>query len=219
MIDGMTILGTTFAFFFRALVAQPYDIPASSMAPTLEVGDYVWATKFSYGYSNHSLPLGGILPAFTYGKTAPARGDVVIFRLPADHSTDYVKRVIGLPGDTVQIRNGVTYLNGTALARTRSGLYQGPALEMAAEGTAETFAETLPGGRHYTIMEMTTPTMGDDTEIFTVPEGHYFMLGDNRDNSNDSRFSVGFVPEANIIGKVVVAITWPNGRFTSRDVK
>ena len=217
--DGITILGGTVALLFRAFVAQPYDIPASSMAPTLEVGDTVWATKFSYGYSNLSQPLGHILPGFTYGKTGPARGDVVIFRLPTDPSVDYVKRVIGLPGDTVQVRRGVTYLNGTPLARTQNGIYAGPAMEMSADRTAEAFTETLPDGRHYTIIEMGTPTPGDETDIFTVPDGHYFMLGDNRDNSNDSRFSVGFVQEANIIAKVAVVITWPNGTFTRREVK
>ena len=118
------ILASTFAFFFRALVAQPFTVPATSMAPTIELDDYVWASKFSYGYSNFSLPFGEMLPEFSYARTEPHRGDVVVFRYPADPSIDYVKRVIGLPGDKVQVKGGVTYLNGEPLKRQPEGSYE-----------------------------------------------------------------------------------------------
>ncbi|MGV3549114.1 signal peptidase I [Rhizobium sp.] len=206
----------TAALLFRSFVAQPFTIPASSMAPTVELGDYVVVAKFSYGYSNFSLPLGENLPAFSYAKVGPARGDVVVFRLPADPSIDYIKRVIGLPGDTVQVKNGIVHLNGRPLAREPAGLYEIPTLSGE---KAEKFVETLPEGRSYTVMEIEASSPGDNTPVFEVPEGHYLVLGDNRDNSNDSRFSVGFVPEDTIIGKAIVAITWPDGKFTMRDIK
>lgn len=210
----------TFVFFFRALVAQPFTVPASSMAPTIELGDYVWASKFSYGYSNFSLPFGEALPEFSYAKSGPHRGDVMIFRLPSNPSIDYVKRVIGLPGDKVQVKGGITYLNGEPLQREPLGSYEismgsSPSQKL----TAKKFVETLPDGRSYMIVETEEQSMGDETPVFEVPPGHYFVMGDNRDNSSDSRFSVGFVPVGNIHSKVLVAVTWPGGKFTMRDVK
>jgi signal peptidase I len=214
-----TILAGTFVFLFRALVAQPFLTPSASMAPTLEVGDYLWTSKFSYGYSNYSFPFGAVLPAFTFGKTGPARGDVVVFALPSDPSTDYVKRVVGLPGDTVQVREGVTYLNGVALTREAAGSYDLEAASALGEGTVSKVIETLPDGRSYAIIEMPGWSAGDDTRLFTVPPGHYFVMGDNRDNSSDSRFhTVGFVPTANIHSKVVAVFTWPDGKFNRRDL-
>jgi signal peptidase I len=118
------ILVGTFVFFFRVFVAQPFTVPAASMSPTIESGEYVWASKFAYGYSNYSLPFGAALPAFTYAKTGPRRGDVVVFRLPSDSSTDYVKRVIGVAGDKVQVKDGITYLNGAPLKRGPLGRYE-----------------------------------------------------------------------------------------------
>lgn len=185
----------------RSLLFQPYIAPSGSMLPTLVPGDYFFASKFAYGYSKYSFPgdAGPIEGAF---RKQPERGDVVIFRFPADPRLDYVKRLIGLPGDHIQILQGVLYLNGVAVPRVKLGEYNLGDYG----GSASEYEETLPGGKTYLILEMVNDARGDNTREFIVPPGHYFMMGDNRDNSADSRFDVGFVPEENIYAKATLRV-------------
>lgn len=184
------------ALIIRSFLFQPFTIPSSSMVPTLLVGDYLFVSKFSYGYSKHSLPWS--LPLFSgriWGDE-PKRGDVAVFKLPSDPSIDYIKRVIGLPGDKVQVMDGIVYLNGKPIKRETLGTYEHP------DGGLPTmqYRETLDNGVSYITLDNNPHSEGDNTSIFEVPEGHYFMMGDNRDNSLDSRFGVGFVPYENLVG-------------------
>lgn len=217
--DPSSILAGTLSVLFRIFIAQPYTVSASSMAPTLEVGDYVFAAKYSYGYSNYSLPVGDLFPAFTYAKTGPKRGDVIVFRPANQPSVDYIKRVIGLPGDTVEMRDGVPWLNGKPLKRQPSGGYEGAASIVGNDPAMARITEILPDGHAYEVIEMPQSTIADNTGRVTVPAGQYFVMGDNRDNSNDSRFDVGFVPEANITGKALVVINWPDGLFVQKPIR
>jgi len=187
----------------RTVAYEPFNIPSGSMIPTLLVGDYLFVSKFSYGYSRYSIPFG--LPLFR-GRILsenPTRGDVAVFKLPRDNSTDYIKRVIGLPGDRVQMKGGVLYLNGKAVARKRIADYE----RRTAFGTLQKvprYIETLPNGRSYIILESDGEFGNlDNTPEFHVPKGYFFMMGDNRDNSLDSRamHHVGFVPLENFVGR------------------
>lgn len=191
----------------RALVVQPFSIPSGSMMPTLEVGDYMVATKFPYGFKNLSLPYGRFLPEFSVVDTPPKRGDVAIFRLPSDPSIDYVQRIIGLPGETVQVIDGITYVNGTALRREPVGKYDTMDAEFAFYKDAPLFREYTPEGSSYVVLELEENSQSDNTELFTVPDGHYFVMGDNRDNANDSRYQVGYVPEAFVYAKATVTVS------------
>ncbi len=185
-------LGAT--VLFKSLVYQPYTIPTNSMAPTFQAGDYVLASEFAYGYGRYSFPF--LLNTPFFGRH-PVRGDVAVFRLPDSENIDYVKRIVGMPGDQVQLRAGTLYLNGEPLPREPVGKITVDGQEFSV------FRETLPTGRNYEVMELTDDAQGDNTRNFIVPSGQVFVLGDNRDQSNDSRFAlVAYVPLENLFARV-----------------
>lgn len=188
------------ALVIRTLLFQPFSIPSGSMRPTLLEGDYLFVTKWAYGYSKHSLPFSPPLFEGRIWGSEPERGDVVVFKFPPDPSLDYIKRVIGMPGDTVQMREGQLFLNGEAVQRELVDELDNPDItEMARP--VEVWRETLPNGVSYDTLDLSPNSIGDNTREFQVPEGHYFMMGDNRDNSTDSRFSVGYVPADHLVGR------------------
>ncbi|MCW5750139.1 MAG: signal peptidase I [Alphaproteobacteria bacterium] len=199
------IYAVLIALGIRTVAYEPFNIPSESMLPTLLVGDYLFVAKFSYGYSRHALPLS--LPVFSGRILArePERGDVAVFKLPRDNSTDYIKRIIGLPGDRIQMRGGVLYLNGQPVRRQRVEDF----VRRGRFGQVERipqFEETLPNGKRYRTLDLRTGSDTDDTRELVVPAGHYFAMGDNRDNSVDSRIpmqdgGVGFVPLVNLVGR------------------
>jgi signal peptidase I len=188
------------ALIIRTLFFQPFSIPSGSMRPTLLEGDYLFVTKWAYGYSKHSLPFSPNLFEGRVWGGQPERGDVVVFKYPPNPALDYIKRVIGLPGDRIQVRDGVLYINDQAVPRERVGQIDNP--DITEENRpVDVYRETLPNGVSYDTLDLSPNAVGDDTREFVVPAAHYFMMGDNRDNSTDSRFTVGFVPEENLVGR------------------
>lgn len=196
------VLAVLFAVFIRTFFFEPFNIPSGSMLPTLQIGDYLFVSKTSYGYSKYSFPLG--LADFNgrMMEDMPKRGDIIVFRLPTNTSIDYIKRLVGLPGDKVQVVQGRLYINGEMVEREPVGMRRVASVEGATESIME-YIETLPGGVMHTIYEESDEGPLDNTQEFVVPENHYFMMGDNRDNSQDSRVMnhVGFVPSENLIGR------------------
>jgi signal peptidase I len=204
------------AFVIRTFLFQPFNIPSGSMENTLLVGDYLFVAKFSYGYSRYSFPFG--IPPFpgrVFG-SSPHRGDVIVFKMPnpqsEDYMKDFIKRVIGLPGDRVQMIDGQLHLNGHAIPKVRVADFvttDAPcpmATDAGPDGNYHVprYRETLPGGKSYYVLDCMPEGPSDNTQAYVVPAGHYFMMGDNRDNSADSRADVGYVPAQNLEGRAVV---------------
>ncbi len=190
------------AIIFRSLLFEPYNIPSGSMLPNLLIGDYLFVSKFSYGYSRFSFPFGVVpLPEDRVFGSEPERGDVVVFKLPSNTSINYIKRVIGLPGDRLQMKAGKLFLNGHLVDQYNDGNFK-HVYNNQYEQFLDKYKEKLDNGRSYSILNMNDFQPLDNTKEFIVPDSHYFMMGDNRDNSLDSRANGGwFVPLENLVGK------------------
>ncbi len=187
----------------RTVAFEPFNIPSGSMIPTLLIGDYLFVSKYSYGYSRYSLPFAPDLFTGRIFATDPKRGDIAVFKWPRDNKTDYIKRIIGLPGDTVQVRAGQLYVNGQLVPREAAEPLTSRD-ESGQQVMGKRYLESLPGGLKHDIQKYVDTGMMNNTTEFKVPAGRLFVMGDNRDNSADSRdpsSGVGFVPIENLVGR------------------
>jgi signal peptidase I len=224
------------AFVLRVVLFQPFTIPSASMEPTLLVGDYIIVSKFAYGWGRHSIPLNPPIGSSRLLYQAPKRGDIIVFKLPRDGRTDYIKRVVGLPGDRIQVTHGLLHINGQAVQRVKLG--PGVADPDGAVGPVTRYQETLPNGKTFVTNSYGPDGGADNTGVYTVPKGCFFMMGDNRDDSLDSRFDpgdvapgeascpwnsdvdahippdsgVGFVPADDLVGRAdIILFSWKPG--------
>lgn len=200
------LIAIAIALLFRSVAFEPFHIPSGSMLSTLYEGDYIFVSKYSYGYSRYSFPMSFPLFEGRVMETKPERGDVIVFRLPTNTKIDYIKRIIGLPGDRVQMKRDRLYINGTMVEQTRRGEVTVP--DEGQPKSMPLYEEVLPGGKRHIVLDEFTSGPADDTNEYVVPEGMYFVMGDNRDNSQDSRYQreVGYVPIENIIGRAEIIL-------------
>ena len=202
------------AILIRSFIVEPFNIPSGSMKPNLLVGDFIFVSKWSYGYSKHSLPFSiPIIPKKIFSKL-PKRGDIVVFKTPTDNRTDYIKRVIGLPGDKIQISNGLIIINENLILRKKIKDF----LDINREGNLKRIRQYREYFKsiEFNVLDINDNSQSDNTQIYTVPENHFFVMGDNRDNSQDSRFlnMVGYVPLENLVGKAqYIFFSLENARF------
>jgi len=201
------------ALLIRSFIFEPFNIPSGSMKPNLLVGDYLFVTKWSYGYSKHSLPFSLPIIKGRIFYNEPKRGDIAVFKTPEDNRTDYIKRIIGLPGDEIIVINGIVFLNNKALPKIQIGNFKeknsrGQTIEIIQ------FKEILMK-KNYNTLDLLVNGIADNTNTFKVPSDHFFVMGDNRDNSQDSRFkNIGFIPKSNLVGKArIIFFSLENSRF------
>jgi len=202
------------ALLIRSFIFEPFNIPSGSMKPNLLVGDFIFVSKYSYGFSKHSLPFSiPIIPGKIFSNT-PDRGDVVVFKTPENNRTDYIKRVIGLPGDKIEIKNGIIFINGSEILRKKLNDFIDTD-NKTSNKRVRMYNEYF-FNKEINILDITDNGIADNTQLFNVPENHFFVMGDNRDNSQDSRFisTVGFIPYENLVGKAqFIFFSLENARF------
>ncbi|MDB9872072.1 signal peptidase I [Alphaproteobacteria bacterium] len=192
------------AIIFRSIFFEPFNIPSGSMIPSLLVGDYLFVSKYSYGYSKYSFPFGVMPINDRVFDNSPERGDVIVFRKPGDETIDYIKRLVGLPNDTIQVKEGILFINGKSVNRIKTNIGKMKDI-YGNEKILTEYKEIFEGSNYHKILEYSDIDNFDDTIEFKVPKDHFFFMGDNRDNSRDSRSSeVGFVPKKNLIGKAQI---------------
>jgi len=208
------LLAIFIALLIRSFIFEPFNIPSGSMKPNLLVGDFIFVSKYSYGFSKHSLPFSlPLIPEKIFSNT-PERGDVVVFKTPENNRTDYIKRVIGLPGDKIEIKNGIIFINESEILRKKLNDFidtDNKTSNKRVRMYNEYFFD-----KEINILDITDNGIADNTQLFNVPENHFFVMGDNRDNSQDSRFisTVGFIPYENLVGKAqFIFFSLENARF------